>query len=246
VTTSNPITALLLDIEGTTTPIDFVYKVLFPYARARVGDYLANNVASPIVEEEIAGLIELNKGDARRGLEAPRVDGSIEETSLDKIVAYFHWLMDRDSKATPLKSIQGRIWEAGYNSGDLRSQVFEDVPRAFGRLHKQRRKIFIYSSGSALAQKLLFSATQFGDLTSYISDYFDTNIGAKKESESYARISKAIAVPAPSILFVSDVNDELDAARPAGLETRLCIRPGNHPQPTTSNHKAIRSFDEIK
>src|SRR6185503_18083597 len=106
VTTSNPITALLLDIEGTTTPIDFVYKVLFPYARARVGDYLANNVASPIVEEEIAGLIELNKGDARRGLEAPRVDGSIEETSLDKIVAYFHWLMDRDSKATPLKSIQ--------------------------------------------------------------------------------------------------------------------------------------------
>jgi len=245
VTTSNPITALLLDIEGTTTPIDFVYKVLFPYAREHVRDYLANNAASPIVEGDIAALIELNKDGVRRGLEPPRVDGSVEEISLEKLVAYVHWLMDRDSKATPLKSIQGRIWEAGYNSGELRSQVFEDVPRAFGRLHKQRRKIFIYSSGSALAQKLLFSATQFGDLTSYISDYFDTNIGAKKESESYARISKAIAVPAPNILFVSDVIDELDAARSAGLETSLCIRPGNHPQSSQSNHETIRSFDEI-
>lgn len=243
-TTSNPITALLLDIEGTTTPIDFVYKVLFPYARAHVGDYLANK-ASPNVEEEIAALTELNKDDTRRGLEPPRVDGSVEESSLDKIVAYLYWLMDRDSKATPLKSIQGKIWEAGYNSGDLRSQVFEDVPRAFERWQQQRRKIFIYSSGSVLAQKLLFASTQFGDLTPYISDYFDTNVGAKKQSESYVRISQAIAVPAPNILFVSDVTDELDAARSAGLETRLCIRPGNHLQPEPSNHEAIRSFDEI-
>jgi enolase-phosphatase E1 len=153
--------------------------------------------------------------------------------------------MDRDSKATPLKSIQGKIWEAGYNSGDLRSQVFEDVPPAFKRWQQQRRSIFIYSSGSVLAQRLLFSATQFGDLTSYIADYFDTNIGAKKDAESYARISHAIAVSAPNILFVSDVTDELDAARSAGFETRLCERAGNHPQPESSNHEAIRSFDEI-
>jgi len=245
VTTSNPITALLLDIEGTTTPIDFVYKVLFPYARAHVGDYLATNVGSPNEEEDIAALTELNKDDARRGLEPPRVGGSVEESSLDKIVAYVHWLMDRDSKATPLKSIQGKIWEAGYNSGDLSSQVFEDVPRAFERWQQQRRKIFIYSSGSVLAQKLLFASTQFGDLTPYISDYFDTNIGAKKDPESYARISQAITVPVSGILFVSDVTDELDAARSAGFETRLCIRPGNHPQPEPSNHEAVRSFDEI-
>jgi enolase-phosphatase E1 len=245
VTTSDSITAILLDIEGTTTPIDFVYQVLFPYARTHIGDYLAMNVASPNVKEDIAALIELNKEDAMRGLDPPGLDRSAAEMSLDKIVTYLHWLMDRDSKATPLKSIQGRIWEAGYKSGDLMSQVFEDVPRAFERWKQQRRSIYIYSSGSVLAQKLLFSATQFGDLTQHIADHFDTNIGPKRDSESYVRISQAIAVPAPSILFVSDVIDELDAARSAGLETRLCIRPGNHPQPTTSNHKAIRSFDEI-
>jgi enolase-phosphatase E1 len=245
VTISNPITALLLDIEGTTTPIDFVYKVLFPYARAHVGDYLANNAASTNVEEDIAALIELNEDDARRGLEPPRVAGSVEEIARDKIVAYVQWLMDRDSKATPLKSIQGKIWEAGYNSGDLRSQVFEDVPRAFERWRQQHRKIFIYSSGSVLAQKLLFASTQFGDLTPHISDYFDTNVGAKKEPESYARISQTIAVPAPGVLFVSDITDELDAAHSAGFETRLCIRPGNHPQPSPSNHNTIRGFDEI-
>lgn len=244
-TTRNPINNLLLDIEGTTTPIDFVYKVLFPYARAHVGDYLGENAASTNVEEDIAALVELNKDDARRGLEPPRVAGSVEEPERDKIVAYVQWLMDRDSKATPLKSIQGKIWEAGYNSGHLRSQVFEDVPRAFERWQHQRQKIFIYSSGSVLAQKLLFASTQFGDLTPYISDYFDTNVGAKKEPESYARISQAIAVPAPGILFVSDVTDELDAARSAGFETRLCIRPGNHPQPSPSNHVAIHGFDEI-
>lgn len=244
-TISNLITALLLDIEGTTTPIDFVYKVLFPYARAHVGDYLANNAASTNVKEDIAALIELNKDDAIRGLEPPRVDGPVGEVSLDRIVAYIHWLMDRDSKATPLKSIQGKIWEAGYSSGDLRSQVFEDVPRAFERWQQQRRSIFIYSSGSVLAQKLLFASTQFGDLTPFISDYFDTNIGAKKDPKSYARISQAIAVPAPGILFVSDITDELDAARSAGFETRLCIRPGNHPQSSPSNHNTIRGFDEI-
>ncbi|HXU10083.1 MAG TPA: acireductone synthase [Blastocatellia bacterium] len=244
-TTSDSITAILLDIEGTTTPIDFVYKVLFPYARAHVGDYLATNVASPNVKEDIAALIELNKEDAMRGLDPPGLDRSVAETSLDKIVTYLHWLMDRDSKATPLKSIQGKIWEAGYNSGDLRSQVFEDVPPAFKRWQQQRRSIFIYSSGSVLAQRLLFSATQFGDLTPYIADYFDTNIGAKKDAESYARISHAIAVSAPNILFVSDVTDELDAARSAGFETRLCVRAGNHPQPESANHEAIRRFDEI-
>jgi enolase-phosphatase E1 len=245
VTISNPITALLLDIEGTTTPIDFVYRVLFPYARARVSDYLANNAASTNVKEDIAALIELNRDDAIRGLEPPRVEGSVGEVSPDRIFAYFHCLMERYRKATPLKSIQGKIWEAGYNSGDLMSQVFEDVPRAFERWQQQRRKVFIYSSGSVLAQKLLFASSQFGDLTPYISDYFDTNIGAKKDPKSYARISQAIAVPAPGILFVSDITDELDAARSAGFETRLCIRPGNHPQPSPSNHEAIRSFDEI-
>lgn len=236
---------MLLDIEGTTTPIDFVYKVLFPYARAHVGDYLAKNAASANVKEEIAALIELNREDAKRGLDPPELDSSVKEPSLDRIVAYIQWLMDRDSKATPLKSIQGKIWEAGYNSGDLRSQVFEDVPRAFERWQQQQRKIFIYSSGSVLAQKLLFSATQFGDLTSYVSDYFDTNIGAKKDTESYARISRAIALSPPNILFVSDVTDELDAASAAGIETRLCVRPGNHPQTSPSNHEAVRSFDEI-
>lgn len=239
------IKVLLLDIEGTTTPIDFVYKVLFPYARAHFEEYLSKHLQSPELQADLAALLELNGEDLRRGLDPPRLEASVETLSLKDVVAYLEWLMDRDSKASPLKSIQGKIWEAGYNSGDLRSELFEDVPRSFNRWREQGRSICIYSSGSVLAQKLLFARTQFGDLTPSIDHYFDTNMGAKKESDSYRRIANEVGVAPDEIVFVSDVVDELKAAAASGLQTRVCIRPGNYPQPDAGSYFTVHSFDEL-
>ena len=234
----------MLDIEGTTTPIDFVYNVLFPYARSRVNDYLRHNWSLPAVRADIAGLFAENAEDTRRGLDPPPLDGPVEQVSVDAVDRYLKWLMDRDRKTTPLKSIQGKIWDEGYSRGELRSLVFEDVPRAFKRWGTQGKKVFIYSSGSVLAQRLLFANTEAGDLTGFIGGYFDTKIGAKKDPESYRRIAGELKLQPHAILFVSDVTGELDSAASAGFETLLCVRPGNPPGPTSS-HGVIKTFDEI-
>ena len=237
----HPIAALLLDIEGTTTPIDFVYSVLFPYARAHVKDYLAAHLTLA----DMTGLVEENIDDVRCGLDPPVIESPVERPSLDEVEAYVLWLMDQDRKTLPLKSIQGKIWDEGYRRGELRSQVFEDVPPAFKRWREQAKKICIYSSGSVLAQKLLFANTEAGDLTPFISGYFDTNIGGKKDTGSYRRIAGGLKLESSAVLFVSDVTDELDAAAASGFQTLLCVRPGNHPQSPSSNHPTITTFDEI-
>jgi enolase-phosphatase E1 len=239
-----PIAALLLDIEGTTTPIDFVYDTLFPYAREHASEYLATHQLIPAVQTDIAGLLEERAEDAHRGLDPPPIGGSAEHASLDDVEAYVRWLMDRDRKTTPLKSLQGKIWDDGYRRGELRSQVYDDVPRALKRWREQARKIYIYSSGSVLAQKLLFANTEAGDLTPLLEAYFDTNIGSKKEPESYRRIATQLKVESTGLLFISDVVSELDAAASAGVQTLLCVRPGNPPQPA-SFHPPIMSFDEV-
>jgi len=198
---------LLLDIEGTTTPIAFVTDTLFPYARARLAAFLAR--------------------EGRAG-EAPA----------------FLAEMDRDSKSTELKALQGRIWEDGYRSGELTGTVYDDVPQAFARWQSAGRPIAIFSSGSVLAQQLLFRHSSAGDLTPCISRYFDTEVGAKRDPASYARIAAAVGLPPPNITFVSDIVAELDAARAAGMQTIVSMRPGNHPQPP-HDHRAVQSFDEI-
>ena len=159
-------------------------------------------------------------------------------------MAYVHWLMDRDRKSTGLKSLQGKIWEAGYRSGELRGQVYADVVPAFARWQEQNKQITIFSSGSVLAQKLLFSTTPAGDLTRFIRAYFDTTIGPKREAESCRRIAVALGLPPSEILFLSDVDAELDAARAAGIEIALCVRPGN-PEAATCGHPLIHIFDEV-
>lgn len=242
---TKPVRVLLLDIEGTTTPIDFVYKILFPYARQNVKAYLAAHRASPEVQSDVRGLLEENAEDARRENDPPLLKEQIEQVSVDRVVAYVHWLMDRDRKSTPLKSLQGKLWEEGYGNGELRSQIFEDVTRAFKRWREQNKEIRIYSSGSVLAQKLLFAHTETGDLTTFISGYFDTNIGAKKDPESYRRIANSLERRPDEIVFVSDVTTELDAAASAGFETLLCVRPGNPFQVPLPIHAVICSFDEI-
>lgn len=242
---TKPVTALLLDIEGTTTPIDFVYSTLFPYARENVKPYLAAHPSSAAVHSDIRSLLEENAADARRGLDPPLLNGPAEQVPLDEVVAYICWLMDRDRKSTPLKSLQGKIWEEGYKKCELRSQIFEDVPRAFERWREQNKDICIYSSGSVLAQKLLFAHTEAGDLTTFIGGYFDTEIGAKTDAGSYNNIATSLNLRPSEIVFVSDVMAELDAAAGAGLETVLCVRRGNDPQTAPLARVVIHSFDEI-
>ncbi len=153
--------------------------------------------------------------------------------------------MDRDRKSGPLKALQGRIWEEGYVSGALEGEVYPDVRDAFVRWTASGRRIGIFSSGSVLAQQLLFGRSSAGDLSAFLSGYFDTAVGAKGEPESYRRIVAALSVQPSRTLFVSDVAKELDAARAAGLRTMLCVRPPAA-VPTASAHDIVESFDAIE
>jgi len=233
--------AILLDIEGTTTPIDFVSKVLFPYARSHTERFLERYGSLPDVLEDLDGLRHEHLKDTRHGFSPPVLKDPDEPASL---VAYIDWLIERDRKSTPLKSLQGKIWAEGYASGDLRSQVFNDVPPALKRWQKQNRTIAIFSSGSVLAQKLLFAHTTAGDLTRFLSAYFDTTIGTKTDAASYEKIAKKLERSSAEIDFVSDVVSELDGAEAAGFHVLLCERPGNHPQPENA-HNVIRIFSEL-
>ena len=237
-----PVRAILLDIEGTTTPVSFVYETLFPYARRQMKDFLVRHWEDAAVRADVAALRKQHELDAPLG-PPPWRDGP-RDAQLDSAVAYAGWLSQRDSKCTPLKSLQGKVCEEGYRSGELRGEVYPDVPRAFARWTTQRKVICIYSSGSILAQKLLFSTTASGDLTPHIRFFFDTAVGTKTDAESYRRIAASIGSPASEILFLSDVARELDAARQAGMQTSLCLRPGSIELPASA-HPVIRSFEEV-
>jgi enolase-phosphatase E1 len=232
------IRGVVLDIEGTTTPIAFVHDVLFSYARTHVNDYLAHHADE--VRKDVALLREEHAADVRSGNEPPPLT-----TELDSIARYAHWLIDRDRKSTGLKSLQGKIWHDGYADGTLRSQVFPDVAPAFARWRVAGLTISIFSSGSVLAQQLLFAHTEAGDLTPFISHYFDTGVGEKGEAESYRRIAETIGLPPGELLFISDVVSELAAAQAAGMKTVLSIRPGNQPQESAAEYPAIKSFDGL-
>jgi enolase-phosphatase E1 len=217
---------ILLDIEGTTTPIDFVFGTLFPYARKRIESFVKQHRDEPAIRDAIQML-------------------KTECLSLVDPVAYALELMDQDRKSTGLKELQGRIWQEGYRNGELHGEVFPDVPRALETWHRKGLDIRIYSSGSILAQQLLFSTTREGDLTRFLKGHFDTTTGPKTERTSYVRIAESFGGKSPeAILFISDVVRELDPAREAGMQTMLCVRPGNPPQPENS-HATISTFDEI-
>ena len=232
------IRAILLDIEGTTTPIAFVHDVLFTYARQNVRDYLVQH--SNALIDDIALLRAEHKRDTGSGAQPPPLTDDP-----DSIASYVHWLIDRDRKSTGLKSLQGKIWREGYSNGRLKAQVFDDVRPAFERWHKDGLRISIFSSGSALAQQLLFAHTDDGDLTTFISDYFDTNVGPKSDAESYRRIANKMNLAPAEILFISDVVTELEAANEAGMKTRLSIRTGNHPQINPDRFQIIETLNDV-
>ena len=210
--------AVVLDIEGTTTPIAFVYDVLFPFARVHAREYLEREWTSEPCRAAVALLRDEHAADvAQNRAAAPWADDSLA-TQIASVAAYVEWLMGRDRKSPGLKALQGHIWQSGYRSAELRGQVFADVPPALARWRAQKRGVWIYSSGSVLAQQLLFQTTDAGDLTRFLTGYFDTGIGPKTSPDSYRRIATTLAEPAERLLFISDVTGELDAAR--GLDFR--------------------------
>jgi enolase-phosphatase E1 len=231
---------ILLDIEGTTTPIDFVHDVLFSYARTHVRRFLTTNFESEDVRADLALLREEHAADVTGKRNPPALN-----TDVETIAGYIEWLIALDRKSTGLKSLQGKIWREGYLSGALKAHVFPDVAPAMERWHRQGLRIAIFSSGSVLAQQLLFAHTEAGDLTRFIDNYFDTNVGKKGEAESYRRIAQALNVPTREILFISDVVEELEAAEEAGLRVLLSLRPGNPLQHGAARFPSIDSFAVI-
>jgi 2,3-diketo-5-methylthio-1-phosphopentane phosphatase len=241
--TQRPYDAVLLDIEGTTTPVSFVYDILFPYARTHVETFLRANWSEPQVMSLLA-LMRI-QADNEAAAETPGVvtipkgEGALEAT-----VAHVLWQMDADRKTTALKSLQGHIWKAGYASGELLASVFEDVPKAFERWQSAGVPVHIYSSGSIAAQKLLFGHTAHGDLMPLLSGYYDTTSGPKKEAASYAAIAEAIGTKPGRIVFATDIVAEAEAARTAGLQAVIMDRPGNAPQPD-HNLKILNNFNNL-
>jgi enolase-phosphatase E1 len=226
--------AVLTDIEGTTTPLSFVHDVLFPYARRRLDAACASGGAR--FAEALQQLRAEYDEEKRSGADLPAFgDGA----------PYAHHLMDRDRKSTGLKMLQGILWEDGYRSGELRGQVWPDVADALRSWKERGVRVRIFSSGSVLAQKLLFGHSDQGDLLPYFEGFHDTTTGPKQSRESYTAIAAAFELPPGEILFLSDVTAELDAAREAGMRTGLLVRPGNKPA-EPNGHAVYGSFADLR
>ena len=220
------IKAILTDIEGTTSSLAFVKDVLFPYARAHMAEFIHARAHEPVVRAQLDEVSRL----AGRAL-------TIEET----IAQLVSWI-DADKKITPLKALQGLIWEAGYKHGDYQGHMYEDAVCWLRRWKEQGLMLYVFSSGSVLAQKLLFGHTAWGDLTPLFSGYFDTTIGSKREAGAYRAIVGKIGLKPSEILFLSDIREELDAARMAGMRTTQVLREGVTP---AAGHPQARQFDDI-
>jgi enolase-phosphatase E1 len=221
------IKAIVTDIEGTTSSLSFVKEILFPYARANLADYVRLHAEEPPIK-----LL----------LEATSKELGVALDTEQAITQLIQWL-DEDKKATPLKSLQGLIWEAGYKKGDFKGHVYQDAVDNLKNWKAKGLDLYIYSSGSVYAQKLLFEHTEYGDLTPLFSGYFDTLIGGKKERDSYLTIANQIGIPADQLLFLSDIKEELDAAKTAGFKTIGLTRDGL--PDSIGGHLQVSSFDFI-
>ena len=221
------IKAIVTDIEGTTSSLSFVKDVLFPYARANLPSYVRQHSSDDVVKSLL--------DDARQF--------AGKELDDEQLISQFIEWIDRDQKITPLKSLQGLIWEAGYKQGDFKGHIYEDAARQLQVWKQSGYDLYIYSSGSVYAQKLLFSHTVYGDLTPLFSGYFDTHIGGKRETSSYQAISAQIQLPAEQILFLSDIVEELDAASSAGFQTCCLVRDGAID--AAAPHRQVSDFDAI-
>ena len=235
---------VVLDIEGTTTPISFVYDVLFPYARTHLRSFLETHGTSGLLAEVDRQLREEHAADVARGDSPPPLPADVSSGNAVDLEPYVRWLMDRDRKSPGLKLLQGLIWQRGFADGTLRGEIFPDVAPALDRWRARAIDVAIYSSGSVLAQRLIFGHTPSGDLTPRISQFFDATIGPKRSADSYRHIASELHLAPNELLFLSDVHAELLAARSAGFKTMLCVRPGN-PEPAREGEVAVETFDDI-
>jgi enolase-phosphatase E1 len=240
-TTPPPISNLVLDIEGTTCPVQFVSEVLFPYTQANLLAFLTSHQSEQPIRRLLQEVQDALLEDPSPIAVALRSQGS---HGLDTLCNYLDWLIRTDRKSTPLKDLQGRIWDEGYQRGDLIAPLFGDVPRALERWQNQGMKLSVYSSGSVQAQKLLYSHTQSGDLSPVFSHWFDTRTGAKNDPESYQSIAATLQTQPEKILFISDGIAELVAAEQAGMAVIFSLRPGN-PQRDSQHFRVIENFDAL-
>lgn len=221
------IQAVICDIEGTTSSIAFVHETLFPYARQRLPDFLRAHAADAEVQAQMQAV----------AAEA----GCVPEP--EAVAAELLVWMDADRKTTSLKAIQGMIWEQGYASGELQGHVYPDTRQWLHAWHTRGLRLYVYSSGSVAAQKLIFGHSLAGDLRGYFSGYFDTRVGAKRQSAAYTAIGQAIGLPVEDLLFLSDIGAELDAGAAAGLQTCQLLRDAT--AEAAPGHPQARDFSEV-
>jgi len=221
------IRAIVTDIEGTTSDIRFVHNVLFPYARERLATFVTTQQDSDPVKSVLS--------DLRKEIAQPLL-------STQELINTLFRFMDEDKKSTALKALQGLIWRDGYVNGDFTGHLYPDVLPALEKWKAQGIDLYVYSSGSVAAQKLLFGYSDEGDITHLFSGYFDTHVGAKREEQSYRNIAEQLGQPAGHILFLSDIHQELDAAREAGFRTVQLIRGDDD---AASHHPQVSRFDDI-
>lgn len=240
---------MLLDIEGTTTPITFVHDVLFPYIREHLAEYLSDHWEDSECQQDVEALRQQAKLDSEmKGVVTIPASGANKEDIKQSVVDSVNWLMDADRKCTALKQLQGHMWLGGYREGTLMGQVYEDVVAIMEQWKRARKDICIYSSGSVAAQKLLFGYSTYGDLLYLFSNHFDTKIGMKTECESYRKIAKDLQCEPQDIMFLTDVVREARPACEAGLSVAIVIRPGNAPisDEEAAEFPTIKSFTELQ
>lgn len=221
---------ILTDIEGTTTSVAFVYDTLFPYFKREIADFLQ----AFHTRADVAALLEAVQHTVLE-------EGGKALTTNELAQQLISWT-DADRKHPALKAMQGLVWRMAYQRGEIKGHLYPDVLHALERWQQASIRLGVYSSGSVEAQRLLFGYSEFGDLTPYFSDYFDTLIGHKREAQSYRAIADALQLSPQDVLFLSDVEAELDAAAEAGMQTIQLVRPGTSP---TQKHRTAVDFTEI-
>lgn len=221
-----PIKAILTDIEGTTSAVSFVFDVLFPYAAQHLPQFIRQHAQLPEVAAQ---------------LDAARQDSQEPAADVERVIEILLSWLAEDRKATPLKALQGMVWKQGYEAAQLKGHVYPDAVAALTRWHEQGYELCVYSSGSIQAQKLIFGCSDAGDLSGLFSGYFDTTSGHKRETQSYVRIAQAMGHAAEHILFLSDIVEELDAARAAGMFTCGLVRSGG----VLAGHANVTDFGQI-
>ena len=220
------IKAIVTDIEGTTSAVSFVFDVLFPYAAQHLPAFVRQ---------------QAQRADVAEQLDAVRRDSAEPDADVERVIEILLGWIAEDRKATPLKALQGMVWAQGYQAGQLKGHVYPDAVEALRHWHQAGYQLFVYSSGSIQAQKLIFGCSEAGDLTPLFSGYFDTTSGPKREVGSYQRIAQSIGCPPEQILFLSDIVEELDAARSAGMATCGLVREGGE----LVGHQNVTSFAQI-